>query len=220
MNKSIKMFWVTIGIISTVPSGQVTGQPIVASQQHPQHAIVTNLKNGDTLSSETELKIRVPDRGQEGEALTTIVDGKRDSFTPYHAAKTSQGFLASVILNTNAYSNGWHYLIVRLINQDQSRYHIKFENNISRVHLDTVVSPTSHITARNEAGKIWTVSITATDGSGSIIRSFRGYGKTINVHWDGKNAQGKSVPDDSYVVTIAAGEAKSHLEVVNKVSSI
>lgn len=223
MNISYRALWIIIVLLTAIATSPITGKTPKptpkANQSHTPGLALTNVKNGDTLSGEAELKVHVPNRGREGEALTISVDGKPGEFHTYQAKQTSHGFIAVLSLQTDAYSNGWHRLVIRSSDQRQLQSHVKFVNDISQISLDDVANPTAHIIAKNKTNKHWTVMILTTAVPASTVRAFHGYGKTISIHWDGKDAHGKSVPDDSYTVAIIAGKAQPHLNSIFKNSA-
>ena len=147
------------------------------------------------------LQVRLASNRHEYGDIKLLIDGAEAGEAGDNIQPSAGSFTTSLSVETDTYRNGWHYLMVQTEGQPQARYHVRFWNSVSEFSIaDAVAAPGGRIRARSATGGPWTVKIwavlAATDTHDPSIRVFRGQGKIINVFWDCKDSQGKTVPED------------------------
>ena len=94
---------------------------------------------------------------------------------------------------------------------------VKYDGIFDTVNSDGVGNPTSaRVVATLDQTSAWKVLIETTSNSLTTVRTFSGNSNAIDVTWDGKNANGMEVEDDTYFVTFQVGNATKQSKIVSK----
>ena len=210
-------------VLASALTGCAARQALSPNQvkQRQTPLAIINVKNGQTFSGIQALQVRLASNHHEYGDIKLLVDGAEAGEAGDNIQPSVGGFTTPISVETDTYSNGWHYLTVQTEGQLQARYHMKFWNNVSEFSItDALADPGGRIRAKSAMGGPWTVKIwailAATDTSDPSVRVFHGQGKTINVLWDCKDSRGKTVPEDSYSVTLVMGETPPLRSFINK----
>ena len=212
-------------VLASALTGCAARQAPSASQVKQQQTplAITNVKDGQMFSGVLPLQVRLASNRHEYGDIKLLIDGAEAGEAGDNIQPSAGSFTTSLSVETDTYRNGWHYLMVQTEGQPQARYHVRFWNSVSEFSIaDAVAAPGGRIRARSATGGPWTVKIwavlAATDTHDPSIRVFRGQGKIINVFWDCKDSQGKTVPEDGYVITLVTGKAPPLRSFINKMS--
>jgi len=206
---------VTLLLVSAF-TGCATRQDPSRVKQRQTPLAITNVKNGQTLSGALPLQVRLSSNRHEYGDIELLIDGARAGEAGDNIQPSGGSFTTSIPIETDTYPNGWHYLTVQTADQPQARYHVKFWNDVSEFSVDGLADPGARIRARSAPGGLWTVTIAAAVNSDTVVRVYHGHGKAINILWDCKNAQGRTVPDDAYQVTLMMGKTPPLTSLINK----
>ena len=172
---------------------------------------ILGINNGDTISGDVSVAVNAY---SETGLLIFAVDGV--NIGTHNITANSKPNTADFSLETAAYSNGTHILTVSDPYGNTDTRTVAFSNALSNVNYNpmfdntagvTDIANTCHITGAFSTPQAWTVSIT--DDSNNPIKSFSGSGASVNVTWDGTNANGQSVPGDDYLVTITGSRTST-----------
>ncbi len=191
----------------------------VKQQQTP--LAITNVENGRKYSGALPLQVRLASNRHEYGDIKLLIDGAEVGEAGDNIQPSADGFTTIIPVETDTYSNGWHDMTVQSDDQPQTRYRVKFWNNVSEFSItDAVAAPGGRIRAKSVTGGPWTVKLwavlAATDTHDPLVRVFRGQGKTIDVLWDCKDSQGKTVPEDGYAITLVTGKTPPLRSFINK----
>ncbi len=165
---------------------------------------ITGINNGDTISGDSSVGVNAY---TEHGLLTFFVDGSEigSCNVTFSPGQNKAGFS----LETTAYPNGTHVLTVSDVRGNTDTRTVTFSNALSNVNYNpmfdstpgvTDIANACHIMGTFSTPQPWTVNIT--DDSNNPIKSFSGSGTSVDVTWDGTDANGQSVPGDDYIVTI------------------
>ena len=166
----MRTLWIVIILLAVAINNHVAGQTAgLTNIKSPSKLLaILNVNKGETCSGEITLKVRVPDQGTEGERLTVYVGDQVCSSAAYNATLTSQGFITSVSVPTDAYANGWHDLT--LCSQGlRTHLRVKFTNDISEIQMADLANPFALITAKNTTMQPWTVKIISTESNQATV---------------------------------------------------
>ncbi len=209
-----------------IPGTRAQGPlPATRSVPRPRGAML-NIKDGQTLSGEVLVRIRLTSPADEYGSVTLSVDRAYAGMGGDREGVSAADPFTVISLPTDEFRNGWHLLSVNAGRQAAHR-RVKFSNDIHSISVDGLVDPESpgrrndpprraHITAELAHARPWAVRIESTTDHPSAVRVYRGIGQKIDVRWDCKDGAGRVVPDDSYTVLLRAGEAPPHTAIINK----
>ncbi len=175
-----------------------------------------NVGNGSVLSGDVTVNVSMASRayGNDENQVTFYVDGVLcASGGDFQQSSGNAGANTYFILATDAFANGAHTLTVTDANGNTASANVSFNNVLYNVSIPSMFDnsggdglPTSAaITGTLTSVQPWTVSIVSVDSASTALRTFSGNSASINVSWDGKNAQGVEVDDDAYEVVISYG---------------
>ena len=182
------------------------------------------IRDGGTLSGEVSLLLHPDGAGQMNGAnscaasISFLVDGQAlGSFHQLGSLGAAHNVLGGVIhieiyLCTYHFPNGEHIIAAaRSLGETIVERQVVFQNAISLVQYNSIFDLTpgaeniedkSHITAAVSPPQPWKVKITNMEDE--IVKSFSGSGAMIDIFWDGRDANGVVVEDDSYTLDIIA----------------
>ena len=165
---------------------------------------IIGINNGDTISGDSSVGVNAyTERG----LLTFSVDG--NNIGSSNLIRIPGQSKANFSLETSAYPNGTHVLTVSDVYGNIDTRTVTFSNALSNVNYNPMFDSTAgvtdianacHITGTFSTPQAWTVNIT--DDSNNPIKAFSGNGSTVDVTWNGTNANSQVVPGDDYLVTI------------------
>ena len=198
------------------------------------------IRDGSTLSGEISLLLQPDGAAQTNGAISYadrtsfLVDGQAlGSFHQLGSLGEAHNVLGGAIpieiyLRTYEFSNGDHTIAAaRSVAETIVERHVVFQNAVSLVRYDPIFDLTpgaediedkSHITAVLSPPQHWEAKIT--DLSDEVVMAFSGSGAMIDIFWDGTDANGEVVEDDSYDLAITAIESNFSIWVgcINKSS--
>jgi hypothetical protein len=186
------------------------------------------IRDGSTLSGEISLLLQYDEAAQTTGAISYaasisfFVDGQAlGSFHQLGSLGNAHNILGEAIplevyLSTCEFSNGAHMIAAaRSLEETIVERQVVFQNVISLVKYSPIFDLTpgaediedkAHITAVLFPPQHWEIKIT--DYDDDVVKVFSGSGATIDIFWDGTDAKGEVVEDDSYLLTITAPKSK------------
>ncbi len=183
--------------------------------------------DGGTLSGEVSLLLHPDGAGQADGAnsyaasISFLVDGQAlGSFHQLDSLGEAHNVLGRAIpieiyLPTYHFSNGEHTIAAtRSLGETIVERQVVFQNVVSMIRYDPIFDLTpgaediedkSHITAILSPPQPWEAKII--NFSDEVVMAFSGTGATIDIFWDGTDANGDVVEDESYGLDIIAFES-------------
>lgn len=175
---------------------------------------ITNINNGDTLSGTVTLQVHMAsiNYGDEGNQVALQVDGQDYSAGGDLRTTTSgrSGANITFLLDTEAFANQSHQLTISDVNGNATSVNVVFGNTFSSVNVPEMfdkdggdgLATTLPISANLGTAQPWTVQIVTYDDASTVLKTFSGNSSTINVSWDGTDANGAEVDDNEYEVVL------------------
>ena len=179
---------------------------------------------GATLSSTQSVVLRLKSTtilAQDRWHLS--VDGGYFSSGVVKPVSTSSGVNITFALNTSMFSNGVHSLMVYDGANHSASVSVGFQNDVSSVMCSPVFDVTgslpmvpgnAFVKGRVAAGYKWEVYIT--DLNDNLVRYYTGIGDgsatSMNVTWDGKDANQVMAPPGNYKIYVKSSPQSSNLQ--------
>lgn len=170
---------------------------------------IVGLVSGQILSSEFAVRLQVPFHNYQYTDIVLTVDNQPVDWagdippSPYGTPETL------LTVPTDDFANGIHTLSARDIYGHLTRVEVIFQNNIFNIEVDPLferfsgdpmIPSSCHIRATLAQPSDWEVKIFSADTSPILVKSFNGFGSTIDVVWDGLTGSGVEVEDGVYEV--------------------
>lgn len=185
------------------------------------------IRDGGTLSGEVSLLLHPDGADQTSGAnsyaasISLLVDGQAleafhqlDSLGEAHHV-SGRAIPLEIYLPTYHFPNGEHTVAAaRPLGEAIVARQVVFQNVISRVSYTPIFDLTpgaediedkSHITATVSPSQPWEVRITNMEDE--VVKSLSGLGNEIDIFWDGTDANGVVVEDNSYTLDIIATDS-------------